>query len=82
MPGAIYYETVGNWTFPCKATAVIHPQSYIDQVLILFIENGPEDLFLSKRDWVVSALYGLTVEFLYSSAGASSDANLCREQGQ
>lgn len=36
VPGAIYYETVGNWTFPCKATAVIHPQSYIDQILILF----------------------------------------------
>jgi len=31
---------------------------------------------------MVSALYGLIVKFLYSSAGASSDVNLWREQGQ
>lgn len=34
VTGVVYCETVGNWT--SSATAVIHPQSYIDQILILF----------------------------------------------
>lgn len=39
--------------------AVIHPRPFIDQILIFFMANAPENLFLSRRDWVVSALYGL-----------------------
>lgn len=59
-----------------KQQVVIHPQSHIDQVLIFLMANAPGNLFLSRRDWVLSAFYGLTVKFLYSSGGASSDVNL------